>query len=211
MVTLGVVLVTGGLFGGVALYASWNAYHSPERQVLRRIRSLPARRIADLADGEDVRIRGQIRAATTRPAPMSGRPCVYSRVTVREHRRIGDTHLWFILFQEEARADFSVVDDSGEVLVRMVRPQVSVVRDSVTECGGSVKVTPPQAAMLLRHGEASQLYLGCERTLRFEEGVLEPGERVSVVGRVHVVEGELRLLEPLTDGGLYVTDDPSAW
>ena len=181
-------------------------YFNEERRIQRRIAGLPARRIGELLDGEVARVVGRVRAGPTLVSPLTGRRCVYYRATLLEYRSRGKSGHWHVIANESNHVDFSVVDGSDEVLVRMIDPRVSVERDSHTQSGTWDDPSELQRAFVEQHGGSTVNLLGMNRGLRYTEGVIEPDEPVTVVGHVVVIGGGVRVLEPMAEGGLLVSD-----
>jgi len=203
---LGVAIVVGSvLFVVGAVAFGW--YFAEDQKIRRRIRSAPRVKIAEARDGMEVRLVGTIRPGHTLSSPLSHRLGVYYRATIEEYRSSGKSGSWYLIADEEQFVDFSLADETGEVLVRMVHPRVSVVNDTHSRSGTFDDATPAEESFLQRHGGCSLGLFGLNRTLRYKEGVFEPGEQVSVVGRIVAMDG-LKVVEPLPEHGLFASDDP---
>jgi hypothetical protein len=195
------------LVAGVALGAAIWHFFSEDRRIQRRIAALPVRRIGELGDGETARVVGRVRAGATLVSPLTGRTCVYYRAILEEYRQHGKFGAWHVIADASNHVDFSVVDDGGEALVRMIDPTVSVNRDAHTRSGLWEDPDDLQRAFVEAHGGSAENFLGMNRALRYTEGVIEPDEAVSVVGQVVLVGPGVRVLEPMDAGGLLVSDE----
>lgn len=178
------------------------------RRALKQQRVTPIR---GLREGELARVRGRVVAlAETLEAPLSARECVYYLATVDQ--RAGK-HSWRMAAREERFVDFEIDDGTGRLHVCMSVPRVAVVRDLKTWSGGFDDANETQEAFLGHHGLRSTGLIGLNLALRYIEGVIEPGEEVTVLGqvRVEVRAGQRTLvLDAPDDGPLLVSDDPRA-
>jgi hypothetical protein len=182
------------------------------RRALKKVRVTP---ISALQPGQRARVRGRIVAAgELLSAPLSERVCVYYLATAEQLRSSGNTNTWREIAREEYSRDFVVEDGSGAVRVRMSVPRVAIVRDVNTRSGTFDDANHREEAFLQRHGLQSTIeLLGLNKTIRYVEGALEPGEEVTVLGlvREELVDGRRTLvLDAPDDGPLTLSDDPRA-
>ena len=182
------------------------------RRALKKVRVTP---ISALQPGQRARVRGRIVAAgDLLSAPLSERVCVYYLATAEQMRSSGNTNTWREIAREEYSRDFVVEDGSGAVRVRMNVPRVAIVRDVNTRSGTFDDANHREEAFLKRHGlQSTSELLGLNKTIRYVEGALEPGEEVTVLGlvREELVDGRRTLvLDAPDDGPLTLSDDPRA-
>jgi hypothetical protein len=144
--------------------------------------------VAHVREGERVRIEGRVRlrGAPFR-APASGRACCFYRLV---NASAGRYHKPYEREVTDGYGELQVDDDTGSVLIRMLRPEYVSVRLDRTYVK-TIATREPSAEV-----EAALERLGRPVEgpwVRIHEGVLEDGARVAVVGRT--------TFEP--------TDDPS--
>lgn len=178
-----ILLVVGlvGVFGAVGV-GGW--YFSEHQRRLRELREVDVIKIADVVAGDVVRIVGVLRhEGELLRAPLSGRACVHFDVRVSELVSRGKHSSWVERFSEIGSRPFVIEDESGRALVETTRFVCAIVRDANRRSGTFQDATPEMEALLSRHAMDSTGFLGLNRSLRYEEGVLEPGERVTVLGR----------------------------
>ncbi len=210
----------------VVVFLGYLVYHfffTRTAIIKRRIRKAPRFSVQDFPEGEFGKIVGRL-AYLGEPltAPLTQRRCAQYRVVVEERRSSGRSSHWASIIEEEDGRDFIVKDETGEALVRMRGAQVAVTKDARFRSGTfSDTITPELESFLAEHGRESTGFLGFEKSLRYEEGVLEEGEEVAVcgvgrreedpnargsaeadAGKVHRL-----VLESSADTALYVTDD----
>jgi hypothetical protein len=167
---------------GIALVVGADLWLSPERRVRRTLRKARVSRIGDVREGL-VKVVGKLELLETLTAPLSGRRCACYEVIVDKAEGGGDAEM--PLIHEVATRDFLVMDDSGRARAT-VSPaaQMAVTKDAHWFSGDLNHGTPTLEALLARHGWSSTR-LAFDRTLRYREGVLEPGEEVAVFGMAH--------------------------
>lgn len=184
MAHLAFALLGFGIVGFIA-WAGW--YYSEHQQRLRELGQVDPTRIADAKDGEMVRIVGVLRALPSAEglldAPLSGREGAHWDVRVLEYVSRGKSGSYVERFRESASQPFLLEDETGRARVDTTTFQCAIVRDQNLRSGTFQDATPEMEALLARHGFQSTNMLGLNRGFRYEEGVLEPGERVTVLGR----------------------------
>lgn len=156
-----------------------------------KMKRLPATRIADCRTGMQVKIIGKVVPVQTIAAPGSGRPCVAYVVSASFGERSVTKH--FI-------STFVVEDSSGQVIV---------------DCGDDGSVVgldldqDHKESGWLKHLDGTEIpglaELGLSRAESIVEGILEPGERVAVLGQVRSVGGQTKIVRPKK--GLFLVSD----
>lgn len=202
-------LAAAGAIGGAVYFFSQDAR---TRRAIRRVAPVP---IAQAPGGQQVRVTGRVLPETSLlEAPLSARPCVYYVATAEERRGTGTSELWRVVAREERFVDFRIEDATGTAHVRMTTPRVAIVHDVNTRSGTFDDASATEEAFLHRHGLKSTNELGLNRMLRYVEGVLQPGEQVTVLGagRWEVTGSGRRVLvlEAPADAPLMISDDPRA-
>ncbi|UJR86322.1 E3 ubiquitin ligase family protein [Sandaracinus amylolyticus] len=169
-----------GAVGAAALGAWW---FSPYQQTLRAIRAAPLVRVADAPDGQLVRILGTLRAGTrTLDAPLSQLTCAAYRVEVDVRVSTGKSSSWRSLIRDRESVDFVVEDETGRAIVKALQLEPAIVLDHHQRSGTWNDATPELDAYLTRHGHKSTDFFGFNKGMRYQEGVLEPGETVAILG-----------------------------
>jgi hypothetical protein len=183
---------------------------------IRAIASIGRKKIADVKDGEIVRVVGKL-ALHGEPllAPVSSRPCAFYEARVEEKEQQEDRTSWRTIVEEIRGNDFVIDDGSGHARVAMARADVVVVHDSRHLEGFlSEKAAPEVEKFLARHGEKVAAG-GKPRELHYVEGVLEAPEEVAAAGKARWENdgaGKKRLvLEPIdATARVLVSDEPGA-
>src|ERR1051326_4389612 len=214
-------LVVGILvFLGIIIFLA--VYFSKTARIKRKLRSAPRRGVGEVQEGEVVKVAGQIApVGQTLTAPLSGRSCVYYHVKVEQYKRRGRSSYWEVIINEEVKGDVVLKDGSSYALVDTSGKLMShLVPDKKFNSGFMKDADHILQGYLSKHGVNSTNWLGMNKTLRFNEGVLEPGETVAAYGKAsskrkgqttHNVSIERFLFISPTDTNeaVYLTDEPS--
>lgn len=203
------------------------AYFNKEARIKRALRKTPRSTIREVRDGEAVKLVGRLAyAMPAMTAPLTGRACALYEVRVKERRSHGKSSHWETVIHEVQHREFLLEDGTGKALVRAVaaEPRVAIVKDAHFRSGTFNDPTPELDAFLYERNRSSKGIL-FNKNMRYEEGVLEAGEEVAVlgVGRWEVdpdpglgsVGGGYRemprrlVIEERRDLPLHVSDDPS--
>jgi hypothetical protein len=142
-------------------------------------------------------------------------------VEVKERTQSGAKANWDTIIVKDNAVAFVVEDDTGRALVVASGAHLILVRDGHVRSGSLSDHAERAEAFLKVHGTPSENILRMKKSLRYEEGVLERGEEVSVLGvavweqvpdfmRSEGQEGGARclVLRPLRGGSLTISDDP---
>ncbi len=211
-----VFLVLAGLGLGV-----W--WFSADHVGKRRLLSVETTPIADAQAGALVKITGRLLLADQAEleGPLTGRRCVGYVVEVKERTQSGAKANWDTIIMKEDAVAFVVEDKTGKALVMASGAHLVLVRDGHVRSGSLSDHAERAEAFLKGHGTESETILRMKKALRYEEGVLERGEEVSVLGVAAWEpvpdfmrsEGEADgatclVLRPLRGGSLTISDDP---
>ena len=113
-------------------------------------------------------------------APISGRACAAYHVCVAEL----EAFVPRTVIDDEDGQSFLVQDESGVARVQASEFDLAIHAD--THLTSGLLVDPPAHVRdwLLAHGQDPTTWLGTNRSLHYDEGVLEQGELVTVLGMV---------------------------
>jgi hypothetical protein len=208
------------VLAGVGLGVWW---FSADHVGKRRLRSVASTPIAKAQEGALVKITGRLVLADQAEleGPLTGRRCVAYLVEVKERTQSGAKANWDTIIVKDNAVAFVVEDDTGRALVVASGAHLILVRDGHVRSGSLSDHAERAEAFLKVHGTPSENILRMKKSLRYEEGVLERGEEVSVLGvavweqvpdfmRSEGQEGGARclVLRPLRGGSLTISDDP---
>lgn len=167
--------------------ALWHFVLSPRARLRRRLANAPITPIGQARSGTLVRFTGRAEPEKEQilHAPLTGRACVLFEVTVEDYVREGRSSSWKTIIRERDFArTFWLEDRSGRARIELDWPELILTQDAQFSSGFLKDATPELEAFLARHQEASQ-GMFFNRTMRYREAVIEPGEPVTVLGLVH--------------------------
>lgn len=198
--------------GGVLAVFAAISYFSRDAQTRRALRDTPSTSIHKVQDGAVARVKGRVRPIHDLiEAPLSGRLCSYYVAIVEERRKSGKSSYWAEVARDARGVDFAVEDVTGEILVRAAGLEVAITLDKHTRSGTFDDATEAEQKFLASMNVESTGLLGFNRTLRYTEGVLEPGEEITVLGLASPCErpggGRALRLGPRPDGPALASDD----
>jgi len=162
-------------------YFAWRNYTTRNL-----IATTPTSAVAEVRRGL-VELQGHVAAADmVLQAPMSGRDCVYYRFTVQQRRARHSgsraSNSWATVVNDSQAVDCLLVDDSGAAEIAL--PLAKVVLDpDVRQQSGFLSDAPPELERMLqeRYGRSSKGWV-FNKTMRYTETLLEPGDRLYVLG-----------------------------
>ena len=167
--------------GAAILFSAW--YFSEAQKIKRALRDAEQVPIASYPHGGIKRVVGVLSLdGEPLAAPLSGRRCAAWEVVVEEQRSSGKSTSWYTIVREVQAVPFMLDDDTGRAHVDPSGAQIVVTADRRSRSGTFDDPTPEERAFLDRHGEEAEGWV-FNRTLRYREGVLEPDERVAVLGQ----------------------------
>lgn len=207
-----VMLTVGVLAAPVVVYNRFLAPAVKVRRILAQARPTPIR---DLTKGT-FKLSGQILLDGELISPLTGRPCAAYECVAYVRKRQG----WLLLAHEVAVRDFLLDDGTGVASVVAARARLALQCDRTWETtdlehtvDGSGPWVRARAQRTVDFGE----------TVRFDEGILEQGERVAISGQTEPEadpspgaaggsyrEAPSRWLIRAGHGGLLISDDPEA-
>lgn len=202
------VLLLGLSFGIIA----WTRYNAPDARTRRALAAVPTLAIGQVREDTVVRVTGRVRPlADLIQAPLSGRRCAYYLAVIELNEKRGNAYAWVEVAREAEGVDFIVEDASGTIHVRAEDLQVAITRDSHSRSGTFDDATAVEQKFLTRMNVDGTGLLGFNRPLRYVEGVLEPGEEITVLGQARYRDqpggGSVLVLGPTPHGPAMATDD----
>lgn len=177
---------------------------SRKAKIRRKITALPVSRIADLRDGAQVRVVGEVaQAEETLLAPLSKRDVAAWEVVVRytEHGKGGSGG------RRSEAVDFLLRDSSGSLLVTISDAAFAMAEDHEEDFRFQ---EAPEILHDIFTAQGNSVEPGPGSRLNGSEAAVEIGETVAVVGIVSITgEGDARQVSIVADPkhGLLLSDD----
>jgi hypothetical protein len=179
-VALLIVMVVGGvLIGTLAGGIAWARREGLDGQaahragVRRELMRVPQTPIAQVKEGEKVRIRGRaVARGPLRTSPVSQRTCICFRLTIDSGR--GE---WHRVFEQDEFDSFMITDDSGTAVLHAPFQLELSPYDARSE------IVPQVVFDIAKLSGANITMFGSPDDLRYVETVLRPGDEIIAVGR----------------------------
>jgi hypothetical protein len=197
-------LVDGLLGAGLVYWSRKNA------RVAELIESTPTTPVRELCEGFHEAKGAVVPVAGTEVSPMSQKTCVHYEFTVKEARtRRSGKHTrteWVTVVHDRQSLPFALDDGTGQVGVDLNGAELTLARDAYAS-SGFLSDAPPELERLLqqRYGRSTQGWV-FNKSMRYEETVLEPGDELYVLGNVQVAGDRLCFVP---GGELYLVSDGS--
>ncbi len=151
----------------------------------QRIVMTPTSPIAAAQGNQLVEIKGRVVPSEqgTLQTPFSGRHAVWTRITVQELRSSGRSSYWHTLLTEMDGRVFMVDDGSGQ-LARVMPQGANVILEKlkVAASGTFNDAQPHLEAFLASRGLKSTSWLGFNKSMRYEEELIAPGDPLFALG-----------------------------
>lgn len=183
-------LIAFAVFGSFTALMAWLTY--TRYRAYRVVRDTPTSSIRSAPQGY-VELTGTFESLADdkpRHAPFSGKPCVWYRVEIEEHRQKGeDDSEWVTIFEESDPRPCVLRDDTGRCLVLVEQADMRVAVPSETYQEEGIFNDPPEP---MKHVDTGLF----ENSLRFSEECIEPATRGYVVGRFVTSHSEDAADEP---------------
>jgi hypothetical protein len=167
------------LAASVAGYWARSMYFStPTGILVRRMRQVPVRRIAEAREGEKVRIVGRVGShEQLLTAPLTDRPCLAHEVVVTVENAFG-------LASHEMETEalpMTIRDETGVAHLGPGEPALALAFDRVWTYTRAQQGPEKLDRLLDRHQRHRQAHEGFRWT-RVREGTLQSGDEIAVVG-----------------------------
>ena len=191
-----------------------------EARIIRKLKNARLKTISSFNEGDEAKIIGTIKKADTPLiSPLTNRECIGYHVLVEQEKKNDDTYSWKTIIDIKFIEDFIITDNEMDAIVRTNKLKSVIVKDNKQTSGFLNDATPQLEQFLNNHGTKSEGILGFNKTMRYREGILEPGELISVLGKgtwkmskdLNIKTSAEKMLEisHLEDDFVYLSDDPS--
>jgi hypothetical protein len=162
-------------------------FFSSKQKVIRTLSKLPTKQIGTLKTNEFSRVSGKaLNIKKPLIAPLSKRECVFYFIKIEQEKNDEDSSSWKTLVKEERIQEF-FLENNGDIVI--VKPSQNpknylshLVIDKKTKSGTFNDPTPQFEALLLKYDIKSEGFFGFNKSLRYTEGIIEIGEKITVAG-----------------------------
>lgn len=195
-------------------------FFSEKARVKRGLKRYPQTNIGSFQPGGLGSVKGKV-VVHGQPltAPLSGRTCVYYRVIVEEHRSSGKSSHWHKIIDDIQSGTVLITDGSGYALINAQKSRSHIVADANYRSGTFNDATPELENFLQQHNRKSTGLLNFNKSLRYQEGILEENELIAVGGKgewkdaaalgFNLPVQRVLVITEAENARLFLTDDPS--
>lgn len=115
-------------------------------------------------------------------SPFSGEDCLYFSYKIEEYRRSGKRSRWVTINKGSDYVPFMLDDDTGMVLVNPGQAEFDIPTDNVFSSSTGKDAPLAITSFLQKKGLAATGLLGWNKTMRYTESFIRPGEWLYILG-----------------------------
>ena len=165
-------------------------YYSPKTKILRLLKNLPHQRVGSLKTNTYSKIEGTaLNIEAPLIAPLSKRKCVFYKMKIQKKVKSGKRSHWETIVEEEHIQDFFIEQTGERVVVFPTKTPKNYYDYLVTDKKASSslfeEMTPEFDALLKTYNIKTDNFFGFNKQLRYNEAIVEVGERIIVAGYVN--------------------------
>lgn len=212
-----IFLIIAGVFI-IAFIVSF--FFTKEAIIKRKLKKASYKKISEVKDNEIVKIVGTVELIEAPLiSPLSSRLCSFYYVHIEESVSSGKSSTWKTVIEEEVSSNFLIKEDKNYAFINDKNIKCYIVQDRSYSSGFMNDAKVNLKRYLKDRGVDSEGLFGFNKTLRYNEGVLEDGEEIAVFGRGNWKEAAaLKLPERFSkvlaisstqEVAVHVSDDPS--
>lgn len=175
------------IFLAVALIGFLIYYFNEKQVIIRTLSKIPNKPTSSLKTNQLSKVSGKaLHVEEPLKAPYTGRKCVFYQIIIQQKVSNGKSSHWKTLVKKERFQDFFVDTNGDFVIVKpLEHPRnyiCHLVKDKKQSSGTFNDPTPEFIALLNRYDINHENFFGFNKRLRYQEGVIEIGERITVAG-----------------------------
>lgn len=173
----------------IGVIVFFNYFFSAKQVVLRTLSKIQHKSIGSLKTNEFIKISGKaLHVKEPLIAPLSRRKCVFYSIKIQKRVSNGKSSHWKTIIKDEKTQDFFIDNNGDFIIVRPVQSPKNyisyLVKDKKTSSGTFNDATHEFEALLSQYNIDSVNFFGFNKSLRYTEGIIEIGEKVTVAGIV---------------------------
>ncbi len=121
-------------------------------------------------------------------SPFTEKQCVYYHFTIEQKQSHGKHSKWVKLIDDKRSAGFGIDDGTGMAIIDMNNADVQIRTDAKGSSGMFNSADEREQAVLQKYGESNKVWI-FEKSMKYTEKFLEPGDELYVLGEVNGKEG----------------------
>ncbi|RNC88317.1 MAG: hypothetical protein ED556_03795 [Winogradskyella sp.] len=180
-------LIISLFIGATAIIIFLSHYFSNKQIIKRSLSKIPFRNVTNLRQNELSKLHGKaLHVKAPLIAPYSKRECIFYQIKIQKRVSNGKSTRWKTLVEEERMQEFFIENNGDMVIVKPTKHPKNykcfLVKDQKQNSGTFNDASPKFEALLRSYNIDSTNWLGFNKTLRYEEGIIEIGEAITVSG-----------------------------
>jgi hypothetical protein len=202
------------------VYYRTKEFFKEDARIKRKIKNAPRKSISTFKNEEIAKIIGRI-TESEEPlnAPFSNRTCIAYRIIIERVKAFDENSSYKKIIDKIIIKDFAITENDQIAVVR-TKNIIPVIEMDQTFETRIFKDPPPQLVSILKeHGYSSKNLLGINKDIRYNEGILEKGQLVTVLGKgiwktsdeFEFIPNSSKVLEIVSDNNepVYLSNDAS--
>ncbi len=189
-----------------------STFFSKKYKIKRKLKGMGRTPIAQFKHGSIGKVVGSVSVyEDILTAPLSGRECVYYQVKVMKK----DDDSWTTVFTNESSVPFILNDGNRKALIHTHQNKKGYLVKDIEMQSGFLRDASQKIEDYLRsQGHSSKGFLGFNKTMKYMEGVIHPGEVVAVMGKGEWEmkpdpDEQMLIMKGDESFSLYISDDTS--
>ena len=182
-------IIVALVIGIILVIIFCSIYFNKKNVIKRALKKIPLRSATNLRTNELSKLYGKaLHVKDPLIAPYSNRKCVFYQIKIQQKVQNGKSSHWKTLVEEERFQEF-FLNVNGDMVI--VKPKINpknyrcfLVKDSTQKSGTFNDPNQKFKSLLKQYNINSETWLGFNKALRYEEGVIEIGEYITVAGIV---------------------------
>jgi len=162
-------------------------YFSTRQIILRKLSKTRQKSVASLKTNEFVKIHGKaLHVQEPLIAPLSKRKSIFYTIEIEKKVSTGKSSRWKTIVKEEKIQDFFIEQNGSYAIIKPTKSPKNyishLVVDKKSSSGTFNDPTPEFEELLQKYHIDSTNFFGFNKQLRYKEGVIEVGEKITVAG-----------------------------
>ncbi len=171
----------------IAIVAFCFYYFSGKQVILRKLSKTRHKSISSLKTNEFVKVHGKaLHVQDPLIAPLTKRKCIFYTIEIEKRVSTGKSSHWKTIVDDQKIQDFFIEQNGSYAIVKPSKKSKNfishLVIDTKISSGTFNDPTPEFEALLKQYNIDSQTYFGFNKSLRYKEGIIEIGEKITVAG-----------------------------
>jgi len=162
-------------------------YFSPKQRILRKLSKTRHKAIVSLKTNEFIKIHGKaLHVKEPLIAPLSKRKCIFYTIKIEKRVSSGKSSHWKTIVDEQRIQEFFIEQNGSYAIIKPTENPKNYIShliiDTKTASGTFNDPTPEFEALLKAYNIDNTNFFGFNKQLRYKEGIIEVGEKVTVAG-----------------------------